>query len=71
MQEMLTWISSFAHPRDAYLARMRKVAVSADPGSGLGLARIAAEGLWVLTATLDAASVVRVRAAASLEAHSR
>lgn len=70
LREMLNWISSYADPRDAYLARMRKVAVSAETGSGLGLVRISAEGPWVLTASVDAASILRVCAAAPLRARS-
>lgn len=55
-------IQAAPSPEDAYLERMRQVAVTPGAHGGLGLARIAHEGGCALSADVSPAGVLRVRA---------
>lgn len=63
VQATLAWISGFASPREAYIARIRELAEEVEPEQNrLGLVRVAYEGGCQLEATLLPGRMLCVRA---------
>jgi hypothetical protein len=59
LMDMITWLSSFPSPAEAYQARMMAFASAPTGATKLGLARIAYEGACRLSAEVDG-GLVRV-----------